>query len=83
MKLGINDKALNRIVSLQDKVGKKIAEYTKGQKPFAQKPMADDDIIWALRNSSVQDRTTIASEYGVDALNKLLYKAIMVENRRK
>lgn len=83
MKIGFNDKVLNRMVVLQGKISERISEKVKGDRPFAQKPMSDDEILWAIKNSSEQDRMTIANEYGVDALNKLLYKAVMIENRRK
>lgn len=83
LKTGLNDKALNRIIQLQGKTTAKIAEFTKGTKPFAQKPLPMDEVIWALRNTSEQDRMTLIQEFGADAVNKLLYKAIMTENRRK
>ena len=82
MKTGINDKVLDRMVSLQGKTSNKIAEYTKGTKPFAKKPLSDDEVLWAIKNSSEQDRIMLSAEYGIEAVNKLLYKAIMTENRR-
>jgi hypothetical protein len=83
MKIGINDKALNRIISLQGKASTKLADYTKGTKPFAQKQMSSEEITWALRNTSEEDRMTLIQEYGADAMNKLLYKSIMADNRRQ
>ena len=77
MKTGLNDKVLEKIIDLQNKVSNKIVEKTKGDKPFASVKMPDDEIIWAIRNTSEQDRMALIQEFGTEAVNKLLYKAVM------
>jgi len=83
MKIGLNDRILNRMMELHGKSIVQIKASLKGEKPFASQPIPPEDLIFAKNTIGYMDLLELNMEYGADNVNKLLYDITLMENRRK
>jgi len=74
VRTGINDLILNEMKRLNSLGVKEIVKQTKGDKPFASKPIPPEDLIWALDNLGLQDWQPLIEEFGFDNVNRMVYK---------
>jgi len=83
MKIGLNDRILNRMMELHGKSIVRIKSSLKGEKPFASQPIPPEDLIFAKNTIGYMDILELNMEYGADNVNKMLYDITLMENRRK
>jgi len=82
VKEGLNDKILNKVLKMSDRITDRIAIETKGQKPFASVEMHAEDLIWASDNLGYEDMTDLINEFGYDAVNRQLFEINKLKKRR-
>ena len=82
MKKGINDIILDKIIDLDTKAAKKAAEILKGERPFSSKELDPDMFIWAVDNLGFEDMAELRQMYTDDAINKMIYDAHVIRQRR-
>ena len=83
MKKGINDLILNKIMDLDTRSSKKIAQILKGDRPFSSKELDPDMYVWAVNNLGSQDLQELRQMYTDEALSKVKYDAVKIEQRRQ
>ena len=83
MREGINDKVLAKIMGIQGRAIEKVVSQLKGEKPFSQIPLSPDEKLWAIDNLGYSDMGQLISEFGEDKMNKLLYEAHQIRQRRQ
>ncbi len=83
MKKSVNEKALDNLLSLSGKTLAKVSDSLKGTKPFAKKPINNDDLIYAYNTLGEQDVQQLISEYGSNPVIKLFFEISQMEEKRK